>query len=408
MLSSFEHRVVRQSPLDPAFVQDPYPAYDRMRSIGRAVFWEDYGFWCFPGFDDVNALLRDKRFGRDVLHVATREQLGWPEPAEHLKPFMDVEAHSLLEREPPAHTRLRSLVNRAFVSRAIERLRPRIEALSDDLIDRFEGQGRVDLLAAYATPIPVIVIADLLGVPADMADQLLDWSHRMVAMYQFNRTRATEDDAVRATQDFVAFMRGYVEERRRRPADDLISTLIAAEEAGDRLSTDELITTCILLLNAGHEATVHAIGNGVKALLDHGIDPAAAFASPAATANTVEELLRFDAPLHLFTRYVLEDTEVADVPLKRGDRIGLLLGAANRDPARFADPHRLDVARPDVAHTSFGAGIHFCVGAPLARLELQIALPTLYRRLPRLRLAEPPVYADRYHFHGLERLDVTW
>ncbi|WP_075215655.1 cytochrome P450 [Mongoliimonas terrestris] len=398
----------RQPPADHAFGQNPYPIYDRMRAHGPAVFWEDYGFWCFTGFEPVGALLRDKRFGRAILHVASREELGWPEIPERLKPFYDVEAHSLLETEPPVHTRLRTLVNRAFVSRAVERLRPRIAALANDLIDRFEGVGTADLIAAFATPIPVIVIADLLGVPAAMADRLLDWSHRMVAMYQFNRTPAVEDDAVAATEGFVAFMRSYVDERRSKPGDDLISHLIAAEEAGERLSTDELITTCILLLNAGHEATVHAIGNGVKAMLEAGADPAAAFATPAATAATVEELLRFDAPLHLFTRYALVDTEVHGVPLRKGDRIGLLLGAANRDPDRFAAPNSLVLDRTDGANVSFGAGIHFCVGAPLARLELQVALPTLFRRLPGLRLAAPPVYADRYHFHGLERLDVSW
>lgn len=389
-------------------MQNPYPAYERMRALGPAVYWEDYGFWCLTGFDDVNALLRDRRFGRDVLHVTTRAALGWPEIPEHVRPFYDVEAHSLLEREPPAHTRLRTLVNRAFVSRAIERLRPRVEALANDLIDGFEADGQVDLLSRFATPIPVIVIAELLGVPTDMADRLLDWSHRMVAMYQFNRTRETEDDAVAATQAFTGFMRGYVDERRRRPADDLISHLIAAEEAGEKLSTDELITTCILLLNAGHEATVHAIGNGVKAMLEAGVDAGLAFRNPQSTETLVEELIRYDAPLHLFTRYALQDVEIHGVRLALGERIGLLLGAANRDPARFAQADRLVPDRADVASVSFGAGIHFCVGAPLARLELQAALPVLFRRLPGLRLAARPVYADRYHFHGLERLDVAW
>ncbi len=400
--------IFRQSPTDPVFVQDPYPAYERMRALGPAVFWEDYGMWCLTGFEAVGALFRDRRFGREVLHVASRAELGWPEIPAHLAPFYAVEAHSLLEREPPVHTRLRGLVNRAFVSRAVERLRPRIAALAEEAIDGFEAEGRVDLLARFATPIPVIVIAELLGVPAAMSDRLLDWSHRMVAMYQFNRTRAVEDSAVAATEDFVAFMRGYVEERRSRPADDLISHLIAAETAGERLTTDELVTTCILVLNAGHEATVHAIGNGVKALLETGVDTAAAFATPAGTETLCEELLRYDAPLHMFTRYALEDVEIAGARLNRGDEIGLLLGAANRDPARFADPARLLPDRADVASLSFGAGIHFCIGAPLARLELQAALPVLFRRLPGLRLAAPPVYADRYHFHGLERLDVAW
>jgi cytochrome P450 len=397
-----------QSPTDPAFVQDPYRAYERMRPLGSLIDWAEYGYPCAHGFDLVNRLLRDRRLGREVLHVTTRAALGWPEPPAHTKPFYDVEAHSLLEREPPVHTRLRTLVNRAFVSRAIERLRPRVTALAHELIDGFEADGNTDLLARFATPIPVIVIAELLGVPTSMADDLLDWSHRMVAMYQFNRTRAVEDDAVAATQAFVAFMRGYIDERRRKPADDLISSLIAAEEAGDRLSTDELITTCILLLNAGHEATVHAIGNGVKAMLEHGIAPAVAFSTPRQTEATVDELIRFDAPLHLFTRYVLEPLEIEGRAFQVGDTIGLLLGAANRDPTRFQDADRLDITRTDGANVSFGAGIHFCVGAPLARLELQCALPVLFQRLPNLTLAAPPVYADRFHFHGLERLQVRW
>jgi unspecific monooxygenase len=227
-------------------------------------------------------------------------------------------------------------------------------------------------------------------------------------MYQFNRTRAVEDDAVRATVEFVAFMRSYVDARRSDPRDDLISHLIAAEEAGERLTTDELITTCILLLNAGHEATVHAIGNGVKAMLETGVYPGTAFSTPASTEALVEELIRFDAPLHLFTRYALQDVEIHGVSLKLGDRIGLLLGAANRDPVRFSEPHRLKPDRDEGTSLSFGAGIHFCIGAPLARLELQCALPVLFGRLPRLRLERPPVYADRYHFHGVERLDVRW
>jgi cytochrome P450 len=393
--SPTDPRRFRQSPTDPAFVQNPYPAYERMRALGAAVFWEDYGHWCFHRFEDVDALLRDRRLGRENPR---------PAPAlEHLKPFADFSRHSLLEREPPAHTRLRALVNRAFVSRAVERLRPRITALAHELIDGFEVKGEVELIAAYATPIPVVVIAELLGVPAEMADQLLDWSHRMVAIYQFNADRAVEEDCVAATLAFGAFLKDYVEARRADPRDDLISGLIAAEEAGERLSTEELISTCILLLNAGHEATVHAIGNGVKAMLETGLDPALA-GDPA----TADEILRYDAPLHLFTRYALEDVEIGGVAFKTGEVVGLLLGAANRDPARFEASDRLWPQRPDGGHVSLGAGIHFCVGAPLARLELQCALPVLFERLPGLRLAEPPVFADRYHFHGLEALKLAW
>ena len=397
-------RRVHLSARDPAFVQNPYEAYRLIREACPVFFWEEYGFWCFASHAAVNALFRDRRFGRDVSHVASRAALGWPAVPAHLEPFYALEAHSMLEREPPAHTRLRTLVNRAFVSRTVERLRPRAEVLSHALLDAVAGQGTVDLLPAFAEVIPVTLIAEMMGIPVAEAPRLLDWSHRMVAMYQFDRTRAVEDEAVAATLAFTAFIRAVMAERRAAPGDDLLSLLLAAEAEGGRLSEEEIVSTVILLLNAGHEATVHAIGNGVAALLGAGLDPAALFATPASTEATVEELLRFDPPLHLFTRYALEPMTVDGVQLRVGDQVGLLIGAANRDPAAFRDPDRLDPGRPPSPHLSFGAGIHFCLGAPLARLELQVALPILFERLPGLRLAEAPRYADRYHFHGLEAL----
>ena len=256
-------------------------------------------------------------------------------------------------------------------------------------------------MTAFATPIPVIVICDLLGVPSEMAQQLLAWSHDMVAMYQARRDRAVEDKAVKATVEFSIFMRGYIGQRRTEPRDDLLSELIRAEELGQKLSEDELVTTAILLLNAGHEATVHAIGNGIKTLLEHDI-------RGGIGEGRIEETLRFDAPLHLFTRYALEDLEYAGIRLRKGETVGLMLGAANRDAARFADPDRFQPSRDPNPHVSFGAGIHFCIGAPLARLEMQIALPLLFQRLPKLALAEAPRYRDAYHFHGLESLRVTF
>jgi cytochrome P450 len=403
-----ERRAVSLDPRDPAFFNDPYPAYAAIRAATPIFFWKQYGFWCFARHAQVSALLRDRRFGRQILHVASREKLGWSEPAAHLRPFLDVERHSLLELEPPEHTRLRNLVNRAFVSRQVERLGPRIAGLANALIDGFEALGAVDLLEHFATPIPVIVIAELLGVPADLWPRLLEWSHRMVAMYQFGVTRAIEDDAAAAAREFVAFLRAYVEARRGARADDLISQLISAESEEGRLSEDELIATCILVLNAGHEATVHGLGNGVKALLEARIDPARALATPAASTAMVEELLRFDAPLHLFTRYALEDVAVDGVAFRQGDKIGLLLGAANRDPERFAAPDLIDASRSPNPHLAFGGGIHFCIGAPLARLEMEVALPILFRRLPGLRLAARPRYRDSYHFHGLTALPVAW
>ena len=387
---------LRQSPTDPAFVQDPYPFYDRARACGDLVFWEDYGLPMAVSQRAVSAILRDRRFGREPV-----EPLSFP---DRLAPFYAVEAHSMLELEPPRHTRLRGLVLRGFTTRRIRAMAPEIEALCHGLIDAFP-EGEVDLLPAYAQRVPVIVIARLLGVPEEMSDQLLAWSNAMVGMYQARRTEAMEEAAAEAAADFSAFMRGYVEERRARPADDLITHLVAAEAEGDRLTTDELITTCILLLNAGHEATVHTMGNGVKALLEHA-DPAAALA-PDRIEGTVEEVLRYDPPLHLFTRFVYEEVELFGHRFRRGDTVGCLLAAANRDPAAWPEPGRFDPGRAVQTNLAFGAGLHFCVGAPLARLELQIALPVLFSRLPDLRLAEPPRYANLYHFHGLERLRVA-
>jgi cytochrome P450 len=393
-------RTVNLDPRDPTFVQDTYAAYDVIRQVGPAFKWEQYGHWCFPGFDDVNALLRDRRFGRQILHVATREELGWAEPSQHIKIFTDHEQHSLLELEPPVHTRLRGLVNRAFLSRQVERLRPRLVSLCNELLDQIEVQDEVDLLTAYATPIPVLIICDLLGAPAEMADQFLGWSHDHVAMYMARRDRAIEDKAVAAVSAFSTYMRDLIRERTKNPGDDLLSELIRAKDEAGKLSEDELVTTAILLLNAGHEATVHSLGNGIKALIENN------HRGPI-TANHVEEVLRHDAPLHMFTRYALEDLEYTGIKFKKGETVGLMLGAANRDPARFSNPHRFDPARPNIAHTSFGAGIHFCVGAPLARLEMELALDLLFKRFPTIAITQPPRYRDAYHFHGLDSLRVT-
>jgi cytochrome P450 len=397
-------RRVRLSPRDPGFIQDPYRAYHAIRAACPLFYWEDLGQWCVAGHADAAALFRDRRFGREVTPVASPAELGWPAPPDHLKPFHDFESRSMLEREPPAHTRLRRLVNRAFVSRTVERLRPLVAALAHRLLDEFSGG---DLIPAYAEPIPVTIIAEMLGVPVDMAPHLVEWSHRMVAMYELGRSRASEDRAVAATLAFSAYIRDLVAQRRGRPAEDILSLLLAAEADGDRLSEDELVTTAILLLNAGHEATVGAIGIAAATIVASGQPPGTLFATAEATAATVEEILRLDPPLHFFSRYALEPVAIGDVTLAVGDRIGLLIGAANRDPGVFADPDRFVPTRVPGPHLAFGAGIHFCIGAPLARLELQVALPILFERLPCLSLASAPIFADRYPFHALRHLWVT-
>lgn len=396
-------------PRDSAFYQAPYAFYAELHARSPTFVWEDYGHWCFTGFREVNALLRDKRFGRQILHLMSREELGLPEPKPHTAAFAQTEKYSLLTLEPPAHTRLRTLVNRAFVSRHVEQLRPRIHDLANELIDKFEADGQAELLKAFAAPLPAIIIAEMIGLPAEMAPQLLNWSNRMVAMYMFGATEAVEHDANQASIEFMDYLRTVIAERRRQPTDDLLTHMLTADPMDNqKLSEEEVISTAILLLNAGHEATVHTTGNGIKAILESGIDPKALFADDTQTEATVEECLRYDAPLHMFTRYALQDTEVEGIAFKQGDVIGLMLAAANRDPTRFKDANRFDPFRTDGQNVSFGAGIHFCIGSPLAKIELQVAMRTLFERLPTLRLTEPPVYKDVYHFHGLDTLRVAW
>ena len=357
----------------------------------------------------MSALLRDKRFGRQILHLMSREELGMPEPKAHTAAFDLTEKYSLLTLEPPSHTRLRALVNRAFVSRNVEQLRPRIERLANELIDGFEADGGTELLRSYAVPIPAIVIAEMIGLPADMAMQLVDWSNRMVAMYMHGVSHETELDANQASIEFMDYVREMIAERRRQPREDLLTHMLTTEVDGEKLTEDEVISTTILLLNAGHEATVHTTGNGVKAILESGLDPKGLFADAEQIEATVEECIRFDAPLHMFTRYALQDVTLDNgLSFKQGETIGLMLGAANRDPSRFAEANRFDPFRKDGANVSFGAGIHFCIGAPLARIELQVAMKTLFDRLPGLKLAAEPQYKNIYHFHGLERLEVAW
>lgn len=403
------NRHASAQPRELAFYRDPYAFYDAVHAASPAFFWDNYNHWCFAGFKDVSLLLRDKRFGRQILHLMSREQLGMAPPKAHTAAFDQTEKYTLLNLEPPAHTRLRALVNRAFVSRNVEQLRPRIERLANELIDGFEADGQVELLRAFAAPIPAVVIAEMIGMPADMAMQLVDWSNRMVAMYMYGVTYETELDANQASIEFMDYVREMIAERRRQPREDLLTHMLTTEIDGEKLTEDEVISTTILLLNAGHEATVHTTGNGVKAILESGLDPQALFADADQTEATVEECIRFDAPLHMFTRYALQDVTLDNgLSFKQGETIGLMLGAANRDPARFAEANRFDPFRKDGANVSFGAGIHFCIGAPLARIELQVAMKTLFDRLPGLRLAAEPQYKNIYHFHGLERLEVSW
>jgi len=326
-----------------------------------------------------------------------------PEHPPHLDSFALVERYSLLALEPPQHTRIRQSVNQAFVNRRVQEMASDIEKLANDLIDTFEHKNEVDLLSQYATPIPVTVIARLLGVPDQYTDALLRWSHAMVKVYTLTQTKEDELEANQAASEFNALLLSLISAKRKNPQHDLLSHLVQLD---DPLSDEEIVSTAVLLLNAGHEATVHQIGNAINTLLKlnltrHWID------DPVQGEKIVAEALRYDAPLHLFTRYAQQDIELHEgVMVAKGEQVALLLGAANRDPARFSHPDVFDSERTDAATVSFGGGLHFCIGTVLAKLEIRIALNTLLKRLPSLSLAQHTSYQNSFHFHGLEKLMV--
>ena len=391
---------------DPDFYNNPYPYYQQLRNSCPMFFWEEHELWTFSRHEEVTALFRDRRLGRKIdpesIPACRRPK---PESSD-TKPFFDIDRLSMLAQEPPTHTRLRGLVQKAFMAREVEQLRPRIEQLSHDLVDRMIDAGQCDLLKVFATPLPVTVIAEMLGVPTEMTDNLLAWSHAMVKMYEMERTEQMELAAVAASREFVAYLRQLVADRRKNPSDDLISRLVEVEEAGEKLTEDELIANCILLLNAGHEATVNLIGNGMCALLKHPDQIGRWRADSSLTETAVEELLRYDTPLHQFNRWVLEPFEFRGQQFEVGQEIALLLGSANRDGDVFDSPSELDLGREKNPHVSLGGGIHYCLGAPLARLELSIAFSVLIERLPQMELVEEPKYCNSFHFHGLESLIV--
>ncbi|SOC85858.1 Cytochrome P450 [Ensifer adhaerens] len=393
---------------NPAFYQNPNSAYAALIELGPAFYWREQQQWYFTGYDAVNGLLRDRRFGRQITHVMSREEAGLGAADPRLADFDRAESKSLLELEPPEHTRLRTLVNRAFVSRHIEKLRPQIGALAHDLIDGFGPRGEVELLGAFAEIVPVTVIARMIGVPDDMCRQLLDWSHDYVRMYQFGRSADDEARANRAAKEFADYVLKLAAEKRANPQDDLLSLMVQPARDGQYLTEEELVSTTIVLLNAGHEATVHQIGNAVNTILKSGLDPRSLTSDEVKTERLVEECFRISAPVHIFERWALEDVEIHGLGFTKGDKIGLILAAANLDPARFTDPLSFRPERNEGQNLSFGAGIHFCIGAPLARLELNTVLPILFERLPGLRLAEEPQVKDVYHFHGLESLKLSW
>ncbi|MBC9714549.1 cytochrome P450 [Streptomyces sp. TRM66268-LWL] len=398
------------APQSPAFAADPYPVYAELRAAGRAVWFEGSGQWLIPRHADVSALLRDRRLGRTYLHRYSHEEFGrTPPPAAH-EPFHTLNDNGLLDLEAPRHTRIRRLVSKAFTPRTVQQLQPYVEELAGDLVGRLVANGGGDLVAELAEPLPVAVIAEMLGVPESDRALLRPWSADICGMYELKPSEETARKAVAASVEFSAYLRELIAERRKEPGEDLISGLIAAYEEDERLSEQEMISTCVLLLNAGHEATVNTTGNGWLALFRNPGQleelRAAYRSAPEKLSTAVEELMRFDTPLHLFERWVLEDIEVGGVRIPRGSEVALLFGSANHDPAVFEEPERLDLTRAENPHVSLGAGIHYCLGAPLARLELTASFGQLLRQAPALRLAGEPQRKDGFVIRGLESLPV--
>ncbi|WP_328692975.1 cytochrome P450 [Streptomyces phaeochromogenes] len=393
-------------PWDQAFLANPYPAYADLRAQGRVHYYEPTNQWLVPHHADVSALLRDRRLGRTYQHRFTHEDFGRTAPPAEHEPFHVLNDHGMLDLEPPDHTRIRRLVSKAFTPRTVERLRPYVDGLASELVGELVAAGGGDLLTVVAEPLPVAVIAEMLGIPEPERAQLRPWSADICGMYELSPSEETAEKAVRASVEFTEFLRELIAVRRKEPGDDLVSGLIAAYDEGDRLSEQEMISTCVLLLNAGHEATVNATVNGWWALFRNPGQLAALRADRGLVGTAVEELMRYDTPLQLFERWVLDEIEVDGTVIPRGSEVALLFGSANHDPAVFAEPESLDLSRPENPHISFSAGIHYCIGAPLARIELAASMGALLDQAPSLRLAAEPERKPNFVIRGLEGLLV--
>lgn len=385
-------------PRAPEFRADPYPFYDMLRGFAPIFYWEPWGLYFLSSHEDCQALLRDDRLGHMFVGDAPPQQ----------QALWNMQRNWLLVMNPPDHTRLRSLVHKGFTPRTVAQLRDTIQRITDELIDRIEDKSETDLIADLAYPLPVTVICEMLGVPPADQVQFHGWSAAIVQSLDLVEEEAIYNQASVAAAELTEYLDGLLEDRRSRPRQDLISALVAVEEAGDRLTRDELFGTCALLLMAGHETTVNLIGNGLFALLRHPDQWRRLQTEPAVITTAVEELLRYDSPVQFTSRVVLERVEYKDHVFEPGSAIGFLLGAANRDPQQFTKPSHLDLGRDPNKHLAFGGGIHYCLGAPLARLEGEIAFATIARRLPGLTLVSDNLpYRDNYTLRGLERLPLS-
>ncbi len=391
-------------PYTVAFARNPYPVYAALRRAAPLLYAEALDLVLVTGYRDIVRLLGDPRLGRDPAALGDDAP---PRPKPGELPCYDRYVRvNLLETEGATHARLRRLLGGALGPRRVRGLAGRIDAIARELIRRVEPGVTVDFMAEVAEPLPVTVISELLGWPAEARDRLRPWSADIVRLYEKDANAADRQRAEAACREFAGMLDQLIDERRRRPREDFISALAARLDRPDGLSRDELIASCMLLLNAGHEATVNAACNGLLALLEHPHALAALAARPSLAAGAVEEMLRYDAPLQLFHRFVLEDLEVGGVTVRRGTKLGLLYGSGNRDPDAFPEPDRFDIERAPNRHLSFGAGTHFCLGAPLARLELQTLFAVIAGSGRRWELAEEPVYRTGLVFRSLRGLRV--
>ena len=391
------------NPMDPEFLADPYPTYHRLRAEDP-VHHSPLGFWVLTRYEDVSSVLRDPRFVKEPLAALVAARFGAEVPRGV--------GLSMLDRDPPDHTRLRSLVSTAFTPRVVEGLRPRIQQIVDDLITRAEAAGGMDVIEEFAYPIPVNVICEMLGVPVADHERFRGWSLDIARGLDSIWLPPDSEIPRRSAASRHAisdYFRGLIVQRRASPRNDLLSALIAAEAAGDKLSEEELVATCILLLIAGHETTVNLIGNGMLALLRHPAELRRLRESPGLITSAVEELLRYDGPVQRTARVASADAMIGGRTIAKGDMVMPFIAAADRDPAQFPEPDRLDLSRSDNRHIAFGWGIHFCLGAPLARIEGQIAIDALVRRLPGLELAtHAPEYRQSLTLRGLKTLPVKF
>jgi cytochrome P450 len=391
----------------PEMLADPYPVYHRLRAASPVFRAPALDAWVVTGYDAVAAALRDPRLSSDRYGRA-RQRL----ETKGLGDLFDERNRSLIHMDPPDHTRLRGLVNKAFTPRAVEAMESRIQGLVAAFLDAVTPCGRMDVIADLAYPLPVTVIAEMLGVPAADRARFKHWSDEISAVLSGDLTslpEATLRRALEARGELVDYFRAAVARLRQAPADNLLSALIQAEENGGRLTENELYSTAVLLLIAGNETTTNLIGNGLLALLRHPDQQRRVWADESLVPSAVEEMLRYDSPVQLTSRIAKEDLEMAGTKIERGHGVFLILAAANRDPTRFPEPDRFDASRPDNRHVAFGAGPHFCLGAPLARLEAQVALRTLRRRFPNLRLeGQTPEYRNNFNLRGLKSLEVAF